>query len=96
MKSVYHSIAVVIPKMIEQKSGGSIINVASIGAIRPRPGLVWYNSSKGAVANATKGLAAEYGQHQIRVNSVCPLLSGTGLYVEIEPRFCNFCIQSSD
>ena len=79
VKSIYHSIAVVVPKMIEQKSGGAIVNVASIGAMRPRPGLVWYNSSKGAVTNATKGLAAEYGPHQIRVNSVCPLLSGTGL-----------------
>lgn len=29
---------------------------------------------------ATKGLAAEYGPHQIRVNSLCPLLSGTGLF----------------
>ncbi len=57
----------------------SRINIASIGATRPRPGLVWYNASKAAVANATKGLAAEYGDKNIRVNSVCPLLSGTGL-----------------
>ncbi|KAJ4365256.1 hypothetical protein N0V83_008875 [Neocucurbitaria cava] len=35
---------------------------------------------KGAVWNATKGLAAEYGQHQIRVNSICPLVTGTGLF----------------
>ena len=28
---------------------------------------------------ATKGLAAEFGPHKIRVNSVCPLLGGTGL-----------------
>lgn len=56
-----------------------MINIASIGTTRPRPGLVWYNASKAAVANATKGLAAEYGPNNIRVNSVCPLLSGTGL-----------------
>jgi NAD(P)-dependent dehydrogenase (short-subunit alcohol dehydrogenase family) len=41
---------------------------------------VWYNASKGAVWNATKGLAAEYGPHQIRVNSICPLVTGTGLF----------------
>lgn len=74
-----------------------MINISSTGASRPRPGLVWYNASKGAVSNvscitdsrpdgadhapqATKGLAAEYGPHNIRVNSVCPLLAGTGLF----------------
>ncbi|OHW93767.1 short-chain dehydrogenase reductase [Colletotrichum incanum] len=33
-----------------------------------------------SIGAATKGLAAEYGAHHIRVNSVCPLLSGTGLF----------------
>lgn len=88
-----------MPRLIEQGQGGSMINISSTGASRPRPGLVWYNASKGAVSNvflpsstryyvqcnanmikATKGLAAEYGPHNIRVNSVCPLLSGTGLF----------------
>ncbi|KAL9107137.1 MAG: hypothetical protein Q9227_007917 [Pyrenula ochraceoflavens] len=80
LKSIYWSIATVVPEMIRLGKGGAVINVASIGAVRPRPGLVWYNASKGAVHNATKGLAAEYGPHQIRVNSICPLLSGTGLF----------------
>ncbi|KAL6720431.1 hypothetical protein ACLMJK_002353 [Lecanora helva] len=80
VKGIFFSISAVIPQLLEQKRGGSIINVASIGATRPRAGLVWYNSSKGAVWNATKGLAAEFGPHGIRVNSVCPLLSRTGLF----------------
>jgi len=79
VKSVFLSIPACIPAL-EERGGGSIINIASIGANRPRPGLVWYNSSKGAVANATKGLAAEYGPKQIRVNGILPLLSGTGLF----------------
>jgi len=79
VKSIFHSIGAIVPTIIKQGSGGSIINIASIGATRPRPGLVWYNASKGAVANATKGLAAEYGPNQIRVNAVCPLLSETAL-----------------
>ncbi|KAJ0283661.1 hypothetical protein CBS470a_007201 [Colletotrichum nupharicola] len=69
-----------MPRLIKQGSGGVMLNISSIGSVRPRPGLVWYNASKGAVSNATKGLAAEYGPHQIRVNSICPLLSGTGLF----------------
>jgi len=65
---------------MKKQGGGSIINISSTGSLRPRPGLVWYNASKGAVSNATKGLASEYGPDQIRVNAICPLLSGTGLF----------------
>lgn len=79
VKSIYLSVPAVHSAM-KERGGGSIINIASIGATRPRPGLVWYNASKAAVANATKGLAAEFGKDQIRVNAICPLLSGTGLF----------------
>ncbi|OJJ53839.1 hypothetical protein ASPSYDRAFT_50585 [Aspergillus sydowii CBS 593.65] len=80
VKSIFHGSQAVIAKLLEQGNGGSVINISSTGANRPRPGLVWYNASKGAVSNATKGLAAEYGPHNIRVNTVAPLLSGTGLF----------------
>jgi len=83
VKSIFHSTRHFIPNLINQGEGGSIINIASIGATRPRPGLVWYNASKAAVANATKGLASEYGDKQIRINSVCPLLSATGLLLSL-------------
>lgn len=53
VKSIFFSIPVVVPAM-KERGGGSIINVASIGAMRPRPGLVWYNASKGAVANVCR------------------------------------------
>jgi hypothetical protein len=51
VKSIFHSARHFIPNLINQGEGGSIINIASIGATRPRPGLVWYNASKAAVAN---------------------------------------------
>lgn len=50
VKSIYLSINPIVEAM-KKRGGGSIINIASIGAMRPRPGLVWYNASKGAVAN---------------------------------------------
>lgn len=80
VKSVYYSVLTVVQAMIDQGHGGCVVNVASIGALRPRGGLVWYNASKGAVFNATKGLASEYAAHQIRFNGILPLLSATGLF----------------
>jgi NAD(P)-dependent dehydrogenase (short-subunit alcohol dehydrogenase family) len=51
VKSVFHSVAACVPLLIEQGRGGSIINIASVGAARPRSGLVYYNASKAAVDN---------------------------------------------
>ena len=50
VKSIFLSVPAAVPAL-RKRGGGSIINIASIGAMRPRPGLVWYNASKGAVAN---------------------------------------------
>lgn len=66
-----------IPAMIEQ-GGGAIINIASIGAIAPRPGVTPYNATKGAVLTMTKGLALEVARHNITVNAVNPVASETG------------------
>jgi NAD(P)-dependent dehydrogenase (short-subunit alcohol dehydrogenase family) len=51
VKGVFLGCNAYIPQAIERKEGGVIINIASVGATRPRPGLVWYNASKGAVWN---------------------------------------------
>jgi 3-oxoacyl-[acyl-carrier protein] reductase len=58
--------------------GGSILNIASTAGLRPRPGLTWYNASKGAVITATKSMAVELAP-KIRVNCLCPVLGQTGL-----------------
>ncbi|TEA11407.1 4-formylbenzenesulfonate dehydrogenase TsaC1/TsaC2 [Colletotrichum sidae] len=80
VKGVFHGVQAVVPRLLEQDEGGVILNISSISALRPRPGLVWYCASKGAVSTATKALAAEYGPQKIRVNSICPLLTSTGLF----------------
>lgn len=60
--------------MIPRKSG-RIINVASIaglGGNPPQMTTIAYNTSKGAVINFTRALAAEWGKYSINVNAICP------------------------
>lgn len=53
VKGVYFGAAAFIPKLLKQAEGGVVLNIASVGATRPRPGLVWYNASKGAIWNVS-------------------------------------------
>ncbi len=53
-------------------TGGSIINTTSINSDQPKPTLLPYATTKGAVANFTAGLAQMLGERGIRVNSVAP------------------------
>lgn len=66
-----------IPAMMEA-GGGVIVNIASVGAVAPRPGVTPYNGTKGAVLTMTKGLALECARHNIRVNAVNPVAAETG------------------
>ncbi|MBF6632006.1 MAG: SDR family oxidoreductase [Comamonas sp.] len=57
------------------QSGGRIINLASIAGLGGNPiemKTIAYNTSKGAVLNFTRALAAEWGVHGINVNAICP------------------------
>lgn len=78
VKSVFHMVHAVVPLMRKQKSG-VILNVGSTAGMRPRPGLTWYNSSKGAVNLMSKSLAVELGPDNIRVNAICPVMGATAL-----------------
>jgi len=78
VKSIFHMAHAVVPLMKERKSG-VILNVGSVAGIRPRPGLSWYNGSKGAVNVISKSMAVELGPDNIRVNSICPVMGETGL-----------------
>jgi NAD(P)-dependent dehydrogenase (short-subunit alcohol dehydrogenase family) len=60
-----------IPAMIRTAGGGSIVNVSSISALRPR-GLTAYTVSKGAVIALTKALAVDHGPEGVRANCVAP------------------------
>ena len=78
VKSIYHMTRVVVPVMRRQ-GGGCIINMGSTAGIRPRPGLTWYNGSKGAVHMLSRSMAVELAPDRIRVNCVAPVLGETGL-----------------
>ena len=82
VKSIYWMAKAAVPVLRRQGRGGSIINIASTAGIRPRPGLVWYNGSKGAVNIITQAMAIELGPENIRVNAVCPVIGATGLLTE--------------
>ena len=82
MKSIYLSTIHATP-VFRALGGGSFINIASTAGVRPRPGLTWYNGSKGAVITTSKSLAAELGPDNIRVNCINPVFNpDTGLSAE--------------
>ena len=74
VKSIYLSAMHAVP-VFRKQGGGCFVNIASTAGIRPRPGLTVYNSSKGAVINMSKSMAAEFGPDKIRVNCVNPVFS---------------------
>jgi 3-oxoacyl-[acyl-carrier protein] reductase len=59
--------------------GGVIINIGSTAGLRPRPGLTWYNTSKGAVNLASKSMAVELAPDKIRVCAIAPTIGETAL-----------------
>ncbi len=78
VKSIYHISNIIIPLM-RGNGGGSIVNIGSVAGIRPRPGLTWYNSTKGAVNILSQSMAVELAPDNIRVNAICPVMGETGL-----------------
>ncbi|MDZ4783613.1 MAG: glucose 1-dehydrogenase [Planctomycetia bacterium] len=63
--------------LMRARGGGSIINISSIGGLRPEPMLGLYNVSKAALLSLTQAMAREWGGDQIRVNAICPGLVQT-------------------
>ena len=78
VKAIYLSALEAIP-LLRAEGGGCIINTSSTAALRPRPGLTVYNSSKGAVNVLTKSMAVELAPDNIRVNAICPVIGETAL-----------------
>jgi 3-oxoacyl-[acyl-carrier protein] reductase len=78
VKAIYLAARHAVP-VLRRQGGGVIINTASTAGLRPRPGLVWYNGSKGAAIIITKAMAVELAPDKIRVNALCPVAGETPL-----------------
>ncbi|WP_440996815.1 SDR family oxidoreductase [Arhodomonas sp. SL1] len=78
VKAIYLATLEAVPHF-RKRGGGNIINIASTAGIRPRPGLTWYNGSKGAALMTSKSMAVELGPENVRVNAICPVIGETGM-----------------
>jgi NAD(P)-dependent dehydrogenase (short-subunit alcohol dehydrogenase family) len=77
VKAALRLVRLIVPKMIERKSGGSIINIASIAGLQPQPGGLLYSFTKAGLIMITRSLAHEFGPHGVRVNAIAPGLIQT-------------------
>lgn len=78
VKSIFLTTQAVVPHF-RSRGGGVICNIGSTAGIRPRPGLTWYNASKGAVNLMSKSLAVELAPDKIRVMAIAPVAGETPL-----------------
>jgi len=78
VKSIFLFAHAVIP-VFRRQGHGVIINIGSTAGIRPRPGLAWYNASKGAVNLLSKSMAVELAPDKIRVCALAPVAGETAL-----------------
>jgi 3-oxoacyl-[acyl-carrier protein] reductase len=78
VKSIYLYARAVVPQMRRQERG-MILNIGSTAGLRPRPGLTWYNGTKGAVHAITKSMAVELAPDRIRVCALAPVAGETPL-----------------
>lgn len=83
--------------MRRQEYGGSIVNIASLTALRGNRGQLVYSATKGAVISLTKSAAKELAEKKIRVNAIAPGLTNTDMMKQAEPeklqsRIDNICM----
>ena len=77
IKSALRLVRLTVPKMIERKRGGSVINIASIAGLQPQPGGLLYSFTKAGLIMMTRSWAREFGPDGVRVNAIAPGLIQT-------------------
>jgi 3-oxoacyl-[acyl-carrier protein] reductase len=81
VKSLFLTARHAVPHFRAKRSG-VFITIASTAGVRPRPGLTWYNGSKGAAITTTRSMAAELAPHNIRVNIINPVAGETAMLAD--------------
>ncbi|MCC6196397.1 MAG: glucose 1-dehydrogenase [Burkholderiales bacterium] len=81
VKSLYLTAKHAVPHMRAKRSG-VFITIASTAGVRPRPGLTWYNGSKGAAIVTSRSMAAELAKDNIRVNIINPVAGETAMLAD--------------
>jgi 3-oxoacyl-[acyl-carrier protein] reductase len=81
VKSLFLTARHAVPHM-RRKRSGVFITIASTAGVRPRPGLTWYNGSKGAAIVTSRSMAAELAPDNIRVNVINPVAGETALLAQ--------------
>lgn len=79
LKSVWLCMKAQIKVMLQQETGGAIVNTASVGGLVGKPAISAYIAAKHGVVGLTKTAALEYGSQGVRINSVCPGIIRTAM-----------------
>jgi NAD(P)-dependent dehydrogenase (short-subunit alcohol dehydrogenase family) len=77
IKAALRLVRLIVPRMIERRQGGSILNISSISGLKPQPGGLLYSFTKAGLIMLTRSWAREFGAHGIRVNAIAPGLIQT-------------------
>ena len=75
--SVFRITKLVVPHMIKNNRGGSIVNISSISGTVPDISRIGYGVSKASVNNITQQIAMQYAKYNIRCNAVLPGMTAT-------------------
>lgn len=84
-----------ISRYMSRFKTGSIINIASTAGLIGDAGMTSYGSSKAALMLATKTMATELGEMNIRVNAIAPSITKTDMFDQMEEKARNKLIESS-